>query len=463
MIDLENGLEYEFVSGAIKKARSSKGKQLISYTKQIQAFDPVKLFASFGKNQADRIFWGSTMDDFYLVGLGSCAEVNDGDKGLPEMEQMIWRMMESASIYNPFQTHGTGLVAFGGMTFDMKNQHKTLWNNFPHQSLRIPKWVVTKDRQTFYCTVNTYVTELDEVYEFVDKIQDEMKALWTGNESLGQNPPLQSKTEIQPGKWKATVAQAVEEIKYGKAQKIVLAREMNVRLSDQANIGAMLNTFRDTQENSYLFAIECNGDCFIGATPERLVRMDDQRILSTCLAGTISRGANMEEDEMLKDRLLQDTKNRKEHDFVVIMIRNALEKYCFDINIPEEPVIYPLKHLQHLYTPVRATLKQGVCITDIVHTLHPTPALGGVPREESLRFIRENELLERGWYGAPLGWLDSNRNGEFAVSIRSGLVKGDNISLFAGCGIMGESDPEAEYKETKIKFSPMLSVLEEEK
>src|SRR5699024_2283168 len=101
-----------------------------------------------------------------------------------------------------------------------------------------------------------------EVYEFVDKIQDEMKALWTGNESLGQNPPLQSKTEIQPGKWKATVAQAVEEIKYGKAQKIVLAREMNVRLSDQANIGAMLNTFRDTQENSYLFAIECNGDCF---------------------------------------------------------------------------------------------------------------------------------------------------------------------------------------------------------
>jgi len=143
------------------------------------------------------------------------------------------------------------------------------------------------------------------------------------------------------------------------------------------------------------------------------------------------------------------------------MIRNSIENYCSDVQIPKEPIIYPLKNLQHLYTPVTATLKNGQSIFDIIKQLHPTPALGGVPREKSLAFIRDHELLDRGWYGSPVGWLDSNQNAEFAVAIRSGLIQGDEASLFAGCGIMKDSDPEAEYEETNIKFLPMLSVLEE--
>lgn len=294
-------------------------------------------------------------------------------------------------------------------------------------------------------------------------MQKEKDDLFSTDSSFGETPYILKKTEIRPEEWKATVKQAVEEINSGDTQKIVLARELNVQLSSAANIASMLDMFQRTQENSFLFAIEYNGDCFMGATPERLVRMDKERVLSTCLAGTIRRGASQKEDDALGQELLNDRKNREEHDFVVKMIRDGLRMYCDDIHIPEVPVTYPLKHLQHLYTPVHALLKKGYHITDIVEALHPTPALGGVPRDKALGFIRNNENLERGWYGAPLGWFDSNQNGEFAVSIRSGLVKGNSVSLFAGCGIMGESDPEDEYKETMIKFSPMLSVLEEER
>src|SRR5699024_3130707 len=132
--------------------------------------------------------------------------------------------------------------------------------------------------------------------------------------SFGTLPYIQKKTEIQPDQWKTTVKQAVEEIKKGDIHKIVLARELNIHLSSEANIASMLDTFKRTQENSYIVAIEYNGDCFIGATPERLVRMDEEKILSTCLAGTIRRGTTQKEDEALGKELLNDRKNREEHD-----------------------------------------------------------------------------------------------------------------------------------------------------
>ena len=141
------------------------------------------------------------------------------------------------------------------------------------------------------------------------------------------------------------------------------------------------------------------------------------------------------------------------------MIKEAVLKTCTNVNIPNEPVLHPLKNLQHLYTPVTGTLKDEYSIFDCLKDLHPTPALGGTPTEDSLAYIREHELLDRGWYGAPIGWVDSNQNGEFAVAIRSGLIQGDEASLFAGCGVLADSDPEMEFEETRIKMLPMLNVL----
>src|SRR5699024_11408674 len=140
------------------------------------------------------------------------------------------------------------------------------------------------------------------------------------------------------------------------------------------------------------------------------------------------------EKQQITKKILNDPKNREEHDYVVQMIKQSIEHSCEDIDIPNEPVIYPLRNLQHLYTPVKARLKDGYSVFDVIEKLHPTPALGGVPRDTAIAFMRDHELIDRGWYGSHIGWLDSNHMSKFAVVLRSGLVKANELTLFTCCG-----------------------------
>ena len=213
------------------------------------------------------------------------------------------------------------------------------------------------------------------------------------------------------------------------------------------------------QNDSYVFAFESNGDCFIGATPERLMKKENDQVYSACLAGSIARGKNDIEDELLGKTLLTDDKNLMEHQFVVDMIKVAMEDSCSEVNIPKQPYLLKLKNIQHLYTPVNGKVKQHTSLLSLVEKLHPTPALGGLPKNLAIEKIREVEDLDRGLYGGPIGWVDYQGNGEFAVAIRSGLIQGDEVSIFAGCGVVEDSIAEMEYQETNIKFTPMLSAL----
>jgi menaquinone-specific isochorismate synthase len=188
------------------------------------------------------------------------------------------------------------------------------------------------------------------------------------------------------------------------------------------------------------------------------VKKEGDTCYSACLAGSIRRGKTFQEDEQLGQWLMHDEKNLREHQFVVQMIREAIEAVCKRVQMPSSPQLLKLQHIQHLYTPVVGE-KCCVSILSIVEQMHPTPALGGTPREKAIKEIRENEPLDRGWYAAPIGWMDTEGNGEFAVAIRSGLLQGKKASIFAGCGVVGDSDPISEYEETKVKFTPMLSAL----
>lgn len=351
------------------------------------------------------------------------------------------------------------MLTIGGMSFDPTIRKSERWKKFSHQSFLIPALMLTKERDTCYVTFNIQVTEDDHPEQLAKRVKWMENRLFDHSGYIHGENGVESTADVAPEEWKETVKRATDYIKQDDADKIVLARELQVKLRDNAAITPILNNLIETQTNSYVFAFERDGDCFVGSSPERLVKQEKDVVLSTCLAGTAPRGETNKEDDRIGNTLLQDEKNRSEHDFVVRMIRQSMENYCLAVDVPDKPVLYPLKNLQHLYTPVTARLKEGYSIFDIVGKLHPTPALGGVPREKSLAFIRDHERLDRGWYGAPVGWLDSNSNGEFAVAIRSGLIQGDQASLFAGCGIVRDSDPEAEYEETKIKFLPMLSVL----
>ena len=179
------------------------------------------------------------------------------------------------------------------------------------------------------------------------------------------------------------------------------------------------------------------------------------------LAGSAPRGGTPEADERLGEELLASPKNREEHQVVVEAVRAALAPLTVHLEVAPEPRLLKLPTIQHLFTPVRGRLAPGATLLDVVARMHPTPAVGGSPKEAALALIRRLEGWDRGWYAGPIGWLDGAGNGAFAVALRSGLLRGGQAALFAGCGIMGASQPEEEYREWQVKLRPMLAALEE--
>lgn len=445
---------------AMKQMQNDEQQKLASFTKKIDENNLLHIFEGAKMLNKDRFFWRSSSRKLSFTGVGKADTLETDEERFTQTEDQWKALLENAFVDNPYEgVPGTGIVAFGGMSFDPLEERTALWEKFNQSQFYIPEIMVTEFDGNYYLTLNIVLNKSDDAEAVADRLRKVSQTFLNGQPYSEQNLQIEKEVEFDPEKWKASVKTATEEIKAKKAEKIVLAREVRLHFNGEVNIASVLEQLIETQQTSYIHAFESDGDCFIGATPERLVKVENKNLLSTCLAGTAPRGKTEEEDQKIGYQLLHDEKNLREHDFVVQMIKNALSNSCTDVDIPEKPVLYPLKNLQHLYTPVTGQLKEGYTIFDVVEALHPTPALGGTPTVESLAFIREHELLDRGWYGAPLGWVDSNNNGEFVVAIRSGLIQGNEASLFAGCGVVADSDPELEYEETKIKLLPMLNVL----
>lgn len=454
-----------FLEDAQKFARDKGEAQFVSWTKKIEPLSLIHAFDSLESFHVNRLFWSNSDQTFMLLGFGTAKEIivtENEQNRYKQLEEEWTKLVSEAVIYNPYENQGTGITALGGMSFDPLRQRSTLWQNYATSQLTVPAYLIAYENDEYYFTVNLSIDEHTNVENIVQEIETIKQTLQNERHTkVNYEQKVVYQVEKHPEKWMQSVQKAVDTINNNEAEKIVLARELRIKLKERVNVGILIDKLMQTQQQSYIFAYEQGDDCFIGASPERLVQIQGQALLSTCLAGTAPRGKDDIEDTKIANELLNDTKNRQEHDHVVKMIRSSIEPFCFNINIPNEPVILTLRNLQHLYTPVTATLNNGVTVFNLIEVLHPTPALGGVPRDKALKFIREEEQFDRGWYGAPIGWIDYQGNSEFAVAIRSGLVQGDEVSLFAGCGVMGDSDPETEYEETAVKFLPMLTILED--
>jgi isochorismate synthase EntC len=159
------------------------------------------------------------------------------------------------------------------------------------------------------------------------------------------------------------------------------------------------------------------------------------------------------------DALRASGKDRREHDLVVRAIADALAAAGADVALPAEPSVRELRHVLHLHTPIRATLREPRHVLELAARLHPTPAVGGTPTAEAVAWIAAREPTPRGWYAAPVGWFDLDGDGELAVAIRSGLLAGPRVHLWAGAGIVAGSDPDRELAETDVKLRAMLGAL----
>lgn len=452
---------HEIIRTAIE---GTMGKEtLVSFVKEIDWIDPL-LFYAAGKQVGyeNRCYFADPNQHVIFAGVGSIFHIaSDCEKRFQVAKEQWGNVKQNAVIYREQYEFGTGPLLFGGFSFDQEKEKTSLWKQFHDTTMILPAFVVTVKQEKVWLTINTFVSRDDCAEEVCDEIVSlEQRLLEESQHPLkGKKMSIISKEEIDPVGWIDSITAVQEEMKQGNVQKVVLARELQLLMNEEIDSSRVLEALRIAQADCYLFSFDYKGTCFLGATPERLIRKEGETFTSMCLAGSIANDSSIEEREQNGDALLHDEKNLAEHGYVVSMIRDILTEHCKSVNIPYKPGLLTTKHLLHLYTPVEAT--GDASLLTIVENLHPTPALGGTPRREAMKLIRDVERLDRGLYGAPIGWVDDEGNGEFAVALRCGLLDGEKASLFSGCGIVIDSVPQLEYEETSLKFRPMLSALEE--
>lgn len=249
------------------------------------------------------------------------------------------------------------------------------------------------------------------------------------------------------------VASTVEAIRESELDKVVLVREVTVEANRDLHPASLQRALRRLYPSCAAFSV----DGFVGASPESLISRTGPFVSSRPLAGTVGRSGDEDTDAALEDALLRSDKDRGEHKVVVDAIAGTLRPLCDELDVPDEPSIVRLRNVSHLGTYIAGRLARPSGALELVSLLHPTPAVAGTPTEEALAWIAAHEELDRGPYAGPVGWVDASGDGEWFVGIRAALVQGRKARLFAGAGIVADSDPDEELTETQLKLQALLA------
>ena len=411
-----------------------------------------------------RMFWRQPDDNMTMAGAGSALSCEgSGESRFEDMRSAHGRLVSEARVVACSSYPLAAPVALAGFAFDPGAPPNPAWDGLPDALLVVPQFLFLTVNDASWCTVNLQMSGDSDPDGEVEDVLAKLEELVAAADDLStdEQPPLRAMTDDAGRLWTDKVERILDGIRRGEVQKVVLARELHLRGRDEIDADAALRRLSETSDHCVPFAIDTDSGCMLGATPERLVRLQGQTVKVDCLAGSTARGNDEAGDRLLATSLLRSDKDRREHGWVVNTLRDALSAFCSSLHVPDSPRLLQLSDVQHLHTPLQGTLNGGHNILDLVAHLHPTPGVGGVPRAAALDWIRRQEGLGRGWYAGPIGWVDAQGGGEFVVGIRSALLRGSDAWLYAGCGIVEGSDPHREYEESVLKLQTMLASLSE--
>jgi isochorismate synthase len=261
--------------------------------------------------------------------------------------------------------------------------------------------------------------------------------------------------------WDRLVDRFAGAVGRGRLDKVVLARRVDLESDQPIDIVKAVRWLADRSPNSTTYAFVRGGSVFFGATPERLVATQNKAFQTVAIAGTIRHDEDPAVEAALAAELLASDKDREEHEIVVDTLRALLEPVAAEIRIAPSPMVARFGTVQHLVTTISGRLHDRSGILSLAGLLHPTPAVGGEPRKLALELIAEHEAFDRGWYAGPLGWVGADGDGEFVVALRCAVVSGGRASLFAGCGIVADSDSAREWDESRNKMQVVAAALGE--
>lgn len=345
--------------------------------------------------------------------------------------------------------------------FPQKENFKQ-WQDFKASSWFIPRLLFYCDNGSYYLNIFFASSEIENCNIILERIEKLLEKLDPKELHESAETDVRIVNISSPEKWDDIINTALNKIDSGIVNKVVLSRMIEYSINGFPDFGRIVSRLKREHPTSYIFIYKQNSSVFFGASPEKLIQIDKNKIETEALAGTIKRGVTIQEDELLSKIFFDDKKELNEHRSVVKYIVNVLSEFTTDISYDKSPQIKKLKYIQHLWTPIKAKLKPDCSVVSIIEKLNPTPAVCGEPREAALKIIEELEIFDRGLFTGVIGWYNKNGYGEFAVAIRSGLIKENKLLLFAGCGIVEGSTPGQEYRETELKFKSIISLFENE-
>jgi isochorismate synthase len=422
---------------------------------EVPAAAPEALLQRFP--DSDCVLWSSA-DGPQFAGIGVAHSVSGkGPRRFAEVRK------RSAELWSRISAPGIARGAlesprlFGGFAFSPRADIAPAWAQFGSARLVLPRVTYAIERGRAVLALAVERSELDRGAQ-----SEHVQLLERVYQAVLESPSLEpanaaaaiSREESSAAEFRRRVDDALAAISAGSLQKVVAAREVVLGFSTPVDAVATVSALAEQAPECQRFLFRWGDTCFIGATPERLLRKRARALETEALAGSIDAGAESPERQ-----LEASVKELEEHELVVSAIQRALEPVSEEVRLPSRPGVKRLKHLLHLRTPIQATLRADLHVLELVERLHPTPAVGGVPTPAALEWISKHEPFDRGWYAGAVGWFDAFGDGDFNVALRSGLVSGRQARLYAGGGIVRGSVAAAEYAETMPKLAAMLSSL----
>lgn len=425
---------------------------------------PVTLLGSAGEwsveelRSAATVSWERPSEDLHLFGFGRALDL--GSAAGAQLAAAAPALREAADEHRAGEVDPLARPRFfGGARFDASAPSlEHAWEAFGAWRFVLPEVIIALRAGRVSASL-TLAVRPQQTREGVAAAV----AAAIGRVALPSGPPSgrprYQRTGPDASHWRSAVTQALAEIGAGRYRKVVLALQARCHSLAPHDVADTLTALAERYKGCFVFGYRLGDSSWVGASPELLVSLERGRIRALSLAGTSARGRDADEDEELAQSLIDSEKERSEHDLVVRAAREALAPLCSDLSVPGSPRLLRMAGIQHLQTPIEGRAATGVDVLDALLAMHPTPAVGGSPREPALDAIARLEGMDRGWYAGPIGWMDMNGEGAFAVALRSALLHGREALLYAGAGIVSGSDPDRELAEAELKLRPLLEAL----
>jgi len=459
---------HQFLLNCQQSLTEKDRTKIVSISQEIYPLDPLAVLQEIGE-PCQRHFYFEKRDpisgkSFAIAALDSATHLTVAGTERFALAQNFIQSCLARTI-----TIGTERLPFSGphffCSFAFFDENVATNSYFPPGTVFLPKWQITRLKDSCTIVANAIINKdinvkkvTEQLWQSFDKLESKKyQRITTSSNSLISLKQIPVKDSAH---FKTSVKSALKLIESQYFSKIVLSQAINVISPTPFSLIDSLNNLRLTYPGCYVFSTSNGkGQNFIGASPERLISIHNNQLVTDALAGSAPRGKSEVEDANLGKGLLNSEKDLREHQVVIDFIVDRLSKLGINPDFSPVPRLLQLSNIQHLWTPIRARIPREIHLLKILAQLHPTPAVAGVPRDVALQQIRGCESCDRSLYAAPLGWIDRTGNGEFAVGIRSALIDGDRAILYAGAGIVAGSEPEKELAEIQLKLQALLNAL----